>query len=108
MSLSPVGILTKNSWILKDKDVLQEMAKKTLVSAMVPLHRLMKTCGALWNQDQTAQTKTESDRRISNAGVRMGIMMGPMIPGLNEHEMQRIISCKGLMVLRLLLIHLSV
>src|ERR1044071_6714426 len=33
----PVGILTKNSWILKDKDVLQEMAKKRLVSAMVSI-----------------------------------------------------------------------
>src|SRR5688500_5164212 len=31
----PVGSLTKNSWILRDKDVLQEMAKKRLVSAMV-------------------------------------------------------------------------
>src|SRR5205814_7360570 len=30
-----VGILTKNSWIIKDKDVLQEMARKRLVSAMV-------------------------------------------------------------------------
>jgi DNA repair photolyase len=33
----PVGILTKNSWILKDKDVLQEMAKKNIVSAMVSI-----------------------------------------------------------------------
>src|ERR1043166_7164859 len=33
----PVGILTKNSWILKDKDVLQEMAKKGIVSAMVSI-----------------------------------------------------------------------
>ena len=33
----PVGILTKNSWILKDKDVLQEMAKKKIVSAMVSI-----------------------------------------------------------------------
>ena len=29
---------------------------------------------------------------LSKAGVRMGIMMGPMIPGLNEHEMQRIMK----------------
>src|SRR6185312_4734640 len=31
----PVGILTKNSWIIKDKDILQEMAEKNLVTAMV-------------------------------------------------------------------------
>ena len=40
----PVGILTKNSWILKDKDVLQEMAKKKLYLPWFPLLLLMKTC----------------------------------------------------------------
>src|SRR5665647_43253 len=36
----PVGILTKNSWIIKDKDILQEMSKKNLVSAMVSVTSL--------------------------------------------------------------------
>src|SRR5919107_1502293 len=33
----PVGILTKNAWIIKDKDILQEMAHKKIVSAMVSI-----------------------------------------------------------------------
>lgn len=89
----PVGILTKNSWILKDKDVLQEMAKKRLVSAMVSitsfnedLRRIMET------KNNHCQTKLKVINELSSAGVRMGIMMGPMIPGLNEHEMQRIMK----------------
>jgi DNA repair photolyase len=89
----PVGILTKNSWIIKDKDILQEMSKKNLVSAMVSvtsfnedLRRVMEPRTA------TAKQRLKVIEELSNAGVHMGVMMGPMIPGLNEHEMQRIMK----------------
>lgn len=89
----PVGILTKNSWIIRDKDVLQEMAKKELVSAMVSvtsfnedLRRVMEP------RTTTAKQRLKVIEELSGAGIRTGIMMGPMIPGLNEHEMQRIMK----------------
>src|SRR5690606_29417570 len=40
----------------------------------------------------TAVQRLRVIEELSKAGVRMGIMMGPMIPGLNEHEMQRIMK----------------
>jgi DNA repair photolyase len=89
----PVGILTKNSWIIKDKDILQEMAKKRLVSAMVSvtsfnedLRRVMEP------RTTTAKQRLKVIEELSSAGIHMGVMMGPMIPGLNEHEMQRIMK----------------
>lgn len=89
----PVGILTKNAWILKDKDVLQQMAKKKIISAMVSitsfddsLRRVMEP------RTTTAKQRLRVIEELSKAGVRMGIMMGPMIPGLNEHEMQNIMK----------------
>ena len=89
----PVGILTKNSGILKDKDVLQEMAKKNIVSAMVSItsfnEELRRT---MEPRTTTANQKLKVINELSKAGVRMGVMMGPMIPGLNEHEMQRIMK----------------
>ncbi len=89
----PVGILTKNSWILKDKDVLQEMAKKRLVSAMVSITSFNEDLRRVMEpRTTTAKQKLKVINELSNAGVRMGIMMGPMIPGLNEHEMQRIMK----------------
>jgi DNA repair photolyase len=88
-----VGILTKNSWILKDKDVLQEMAKKRLVSAMVSITSFNEDLRRIMEpRTTTAKQKLKVIEELSNAGVRMGIMMGPMIPGLNEHEMQRIMK----------------
>ena len=40
----------------------------------------------------TAKQKLKVINELSKAGVRMGVMMGPMIPGLNDHEMQRIMK----------------
>ncbi len=89
----PVGILTKNSWILKDKDILQEMAKKQLVSAMVSITSFNEDLRRVMEpRTTTAKQKLKVIEELSNAGVRMGIMMGPMIPGLNDHEMQRIMK----------------
>ncbi|MFI5187684.1 MAG: PA0069 family radical SAM protein [Chitinophagales bacterium] len=89
----PVGILTKNSWIIKDKDVLQEMAKKKLVSAMVSITSFNEDLRRVMEpRTTTAKQKLKVIEELSNAGIRMGIMMGPMIPGLNEHEMQRIMK----------------
>lgn len=89
----PVGILTKNSWILKDKDVLQEMAKKQIVSAMVSITSFNEELRRVMEpRTTTAKQKLKVINELSSAGVRMGIMMGPMIPGLNEHEMQRIMK----------------
>lgn len=89
----PVGILTKNSWIIKDKDILQEMAKKNIVSAMVSITSFNEDLRRYMEpRTATAKQKLKVIEELSNAGVRMGIMMGPMIPGLNEHEMQRIMK----------------
>jgi len=89
----PVGILTKNSRILKDKDVLQEMAKKKIVSAMVSITSFNEDLRRVMEpRTTTARQKLKVINELSSAGVRMGIMMGPMIPGLNEHEMQRIMK----------------
>lgn len=89
----PVGILTKNSWILKDRDVLAEMAKKQIVSAMVSITSFdEKLRRVMEPRTTTARQKLKVIEELSKAGVRMGVMMGPMIPGLNEHEMQRIMK----------------
>ncbi|HMO62422.1 MAG TPA: PA0069 family radical SAM protein [Ferruginibacter sp.] len=92
----PVGILTKNAWILKDKDVLQEMGKKNIVSAMVSITSFNEDLRRTMEpRTTTAKQKLKVINELSSAGVRMGIMMGPMIPGLNEHEMQRIMKASA-------------
>jgi len=89
----PVGMITKNAGMLRDKDLLKEMAKKKLVSILVSItsfnEELRRT---MEPRTTTASQRLRTIRELSNEGIRMGVMMGPMIPGLNEHEMQRIMK----------------
>jgi len=89
----PVGIITKNAGILRDKDLLSAMAEKKIVSVLVSttsfnedLRRLMEP------RTTTGRQRLRVMKELSEAGVRVGVMLGPMIPGLNEHEMQRIME----------------
>jgi len=89
----PVGLITKNGGMLRDKDILKKMASRNLVSVLVSitsfdedLRRLMEP------RTTTAKQRLRIIRELSDEGVRAGVMLGPMIPGLNEHEMQRIMK----------------
>jgi DNA repair photolyase len=89
----PVGMITKNAGILRDKDILGEMAKKKLVSILVSITSLDEDLRQLMEpRTTTARQRLRTIRELSEAGVRMGVMLGPMIPGLNEHEMQKIMK----------------
>ena len=89
----PVGMITKNAGILRDKDILADMAKKKLVSILVSITSFEEDLRRVMEpRTTTAKQRLRTIRELSDAGVRMGVMLGPMIPGLNEHEMQRIMK----------------
>ncbi len=92
----PVGMITKNAGILRDKDILAKMAEKNLVSVLVSitsfdedLRRLMEP------RTTTAKQRLRIIKELSGIGVRMGVMLGPMIPGLNEHDMFKIMKASS-------------
>jgi DNA repair photolyase len=89
----PVGIITKNAGILRDKDLLQEMAKKRLVSILLSVTSFNEDLRrAMEPRTTTGKQRIRTIEELSKAGVEMGVMLGPMIPGLNEHEMPAIIK----------------
>jgi DNA repair photolyase len=89
----PVGMITKNAGMLRDKDLIQEMAKKNLVSILVSITSLDEDLRQKMEpRTTTAKQRLRIIRELSQLGVRAGVMLGPMIPGLNEHEMQRIMK----------------
>ena len=89
----PVAMITKNAGMLRDKDLLQEMGKKNIVSILVSItsfnEELRRT---MEPRTTTGKQRLRLIEEMSKAGVRMGVMLGPMIPGLNEHEMHNIIK----------------
>src|SRR5665213_109466 len=89
----PVGMITKNAGMLRDRDLLQEMAKKKLVSILVSITSFNEDLRQKMEpRTTTATQRLRTIRELSALGVRAGVMLGPMIPGLNEHEMQRIMK----------------
>jgi len=89
----PVGIITKNAGILRDKDLLARMAQKNLVSALISITSFDEDLRQTMEpRTTTARQRLRVIKELSEVGVHMGVMLGPMIPGLNEHEMQRILK----------------
>ncbi len=89
----PVAMITKNAGMLRDKDLLQEMGKKNLVSILVSITSFNEDLRRVMEpRTTTGKQRLRLIDEMSKAGVRMGVMLGPMIPGLNEHEMHNIIK----------------
>ncbi len=89
----PVGMITKNAGMLRDKGLLKEMAKKKLISILVSITSFDEDLRLVMEpRTTTAKQRLRLIKELSDEGVRMGVMLGPMIPGLNEHEMQRIMK----------------
>lgn len=90
---NPVGIITKNAMVIRDIDVLSEMAKDDLVRVVMSITTLDEDLRArLEPRTSTAKNKLKAIERLSLAGVPVQVMIGPVIPGLNSHEIPKIIE----------------
>jgi DNA repair photolyase len=89
----PVGMITKNAGMLRDLDILKKMAEKNLVSILVSITSFNEDLRRVMEpRTTTGKQRIRLIKELSDQGVRMGVMLGPMIPGLNEHEMHDIIK----------------
>lgn len=89
----PVGFITKNSLILRDLDLLSEMAKLKLVKVMVSITSLdEKLRLKLEPRTATAAKRLNVLYELSKAGVACGVMTAPIIPGLNSMEIPALIK----------------
>ena len=89
----PVGMITKNAGMLRDKDILAKLAAKNLVSILVSITSFNEDLRRVMEpRTTTASQRLRVIKELTEQGVRTGVMLGPMIPGLNEHEMQRIMK----------------
>ena len=89
----PVGMITKNAGMLRDLDILKKMAQKNLVSILASITSFNEDLRRVMEpRTTTGRQRLKLIKELSAEGVRMGVMLGPMIPGLNEHEMHDIIK----------------
>ncbi len=89
----PVGLITKNSLILRDIDLLKDLAKDNLVHVMISITTLNEELRRLMEpRTASAIKRLKTVEELSKAGIPVGIMNAPIIPGLNHHEIPSILK----------------
>lgn len=83
----PVAIITKNALITRDLDILSELAKDNLIGVNVSITSLSeKTRQLLEPRTATIQKRLETVKMLSQHGIPVNVMLAPIIPGINSHE----------------------
>ena len=89
----PVSIITKNALILRDLDLLKEMANLRLANVSISITSLSEeTRRVLEPRTTTIKKRLETVKVLSENGIPVNVMMAPIIPAINNHEIFKLIK----------------
>jgi DNA repair photolyase len=89
----PVGIVTKSAGVLRDLDILTSMAQRKLARVYVSVTTLDAALARRMEpRAATPERRLHAISELTRAGVPAGVMVAPMIPGLNDAEMEKIVE----------------
>jgi len=89
----PVTIVTKSALVVRDVDLLADLAKDRLVSVMVSITSLTNDIKrTLEPRAASPQARLRVIRQLTLAGVEVGVLVAPVIPAVTDHEMEDILA----------------
>jgi len=89
----PVTILTKSRLVVRDLDLIAPMAEKGLIKVGLSVTSLDRKLSRLVEpRASTPQRRLDAIKLLSDAGVPTSVMFAPMIPALNDHELEAVLS----------------
>ncbi|RWA75015.1 PA0069 family radical SAM protein [Mesorhizobium sp. M1C.F.Ca.ET.193.01.1.1] len=89
----PVGIVTKSALVTRDIDILSRMAERGLAKVALSVTTLDRMLARTMEPRASTPTKRlEAIRQLSDAGVPASVMVAPIVPGLNDPELERILD----------------
>lgn len=89
----PVGIVTKSHLVTRDIDVLSRMAERGLAKVALSVTTMDRMLARTMEPRASTPTKRlEAIRQLSDAGIPASVMVAPIIPGLTDQEMERILD----------------
>jgi DNA repair photolyase len=89
----PISLITKNALVTRDVDLLAELARFRCVNVNLSVTTLDAELGSrLEPRASRPQARLDAIRTLRQAGVPVGVMFAPCIPGLTEHEMPRVLE----------------
>ncbi|HYF02504.1 MAG TPA: PA0069 family radical SAM protein [Patescibacteria group bacterium] len=90
---NPISIITKNALVLRDIDILAEMAKENLASVFISITTLDRDLARRMEpRTSTPELRLKAIEKLSAAGVPVGVMMAPLIPGLTDNEIPELLK----------------
>ncbi len=92
----PVSLLTKSALIQRDIDLLAPMAEKGIARVGVSITTLdRKLARKMEPRAATPERRLETVRALSQAGIPVSVMTAPIIPGLNDHEIEALLEASA-------------
>jgi DNA repair photolyase len=92
----PVGIVTKSAGVLRDLDILTSMAKRRLVRVYLSVTTLDASLARKMEpRAATPARRLQAIAELTRSGVPAGVLAAPMIPGLNDAELEKIIEASS-------------
>ena len=89
----PVMIVTKSAMVTRDIDILAPMAEKGLARVGISVTTLdRKLARTMEPRAATPPKRLEAMRAIAEAGIPAGVLVSPIIPALNDHEIERVLE----------------
>jgi len=90
---NPVGIVTKNHLVTRDIDVLSELARHNAVVVFVSVTTLDTDLRKVMEpRTSPPAARLAAIEALARAGIPVGVLVAPVIPGLTDHEMPAILS----------------
>jgi DNA repair photolyase len=90
---NPVSIITKNSLVERDIDIIKSLAEQNLVKVIITINSLDEKLRSKM-EPRTASTrkKLNTIKLLAKNDIPVGVMIAPIIPGLNHHEIPEIMK----------------
>ena len=89
----PVGIVTKSALVTRDIDILSRIAEKGLAKVALSITSLdRKLSRAMEPRAGTPGLRLKAVRDLSAAGIPVSVMVAPIVPALNDHELEHILD----------------
>ncbi len=90
---NPLGIVTKNALVCRDLDLLKQLAEQKCVVVFLSVTTLDRDLARRMEpRTSTPELRLKAIERLATAGVPVGTMVAPIIPGLNEQEIPAILK----------------
>ena len=89
----PVGIVTKSALVMRDSDILARMAARGLAKVAFSVTTLKRRLARTMEPRAATPTRRlEAMKALSQVGIPVSVMAAPLIPGLSDHEVERILE----------------